>query len=271
MTTSQKRINIILFYILLIAVFAGVIYFIAKPEMTCTDGIKNQGEEKTDCGGPCNPCRKKLQVEQIQINSIERAVDSKGGEDILIEVYNPNEEYGAQSFKYEIYENTAGENISRYKGENFILPKETKHIIVNNYIAQNKANQLTVSIKEESVLWKKITNFRDPNLIVYNDKYTLETQGSAYSALTGLLVNKSAVDYGLVKVKGILRNPAGVLVSASHQIVETMPSGTKREFRIIFPMKFSEEIATNKIEIETNIFDSENYLKTRGQQDTWDQ
>ena len=255
----------------MLSALVGVIYFITRPEMTCTDGIKNQGEEKTDCGGPCNPCKKKLQIEQIQINSIERATDGKGGEDILIEVYNPNEEYGAQSFKYEIYENATEENVSRYKGANFILPKETKHIIVNNYIAQDKTSELTVSIREENVLWKKITNFRDPNLIIYNDKYTLETSGSAYSALTGLLVNKSAVDYGLVKVKGILRTSTGALVSASHQIVETMPSGSKREFRIIFPMKFSEEVATNEIEVETNIFDSENYLKTRGRQDTWDQ
>ena len=25
---------------------------------TCADGIKNQGEDKVDCGGPCLPCRK---------------------------------------------------------------------------------------------------------------------------------------------------------------------------------------------------------------------
>lgn len=26
------------------------------PAPTCKDGIKNQGEERIDCGGPCNPC-----------------------------------------------------------------------------------------------------------------------------------------------------------------------------------------------------------------------
>ena len=25
---------------------------------TCSDGIKNQGEEDIDCGGPCKPCKK---------------------------------------------------------------------------------------------------------------------------------------------------------------------------------------------------------------------
>jgi hypothetical protein len=271
MTATQKRINIILFYVLLIAAFAGVTYFIAKPEMTCTDGIKNQGEEKIDCGGPCNPCKKKLQVENLVVNSIERVSDGNSREDIVIEIYNPNEEYGVQMFKYKIYEDAAGKNISRHDGKDFILPKETKHIIINNYIAQNKEKQLVVVIDDKSIVWKKITNFRDPNLVIYNSKYKVETMGNVYAVLTGLLVNKSAGDYQVVKVKGILRNAQGKLMSASHQTVSALPAGSKREFRITFPTKFSEKVATNEIEIETNIFDSENYLKTRGRQDKWDQ
>lgn len=31
-------------------------YVYSEPEPTCYDGIRNQGEEKTDCGGPCSPC-----------------------------------------------------------------------------------------------------------------------------------------------------------------------------------------------------------------------
>jgi hypothetical protein len=271
MTRSQKRINIVLFYILLVVGFIGVTYFITRPEITCTDGIKNQGEEKIDCGGPCSPCKKQLQVKSLKVNSIERVNDGKGTEDLLIEIYNPNEEYGAKSFDYEIYDGIADGNAHNYKGRSFILPKETKYIIVNKYTAQNNGGKITMLIDEGNTDWKKITNFRDPNLIVYNNKYTLETSGGAYSDLTGLLVNKSVVDYELIKIKGILRNTQGELVSASYQTMNTLPSGNKREFHIIFPMKFSGEPMTKEIQVETNIFDSENYLKTRGQQDKWDQ
>jgi len=271
MTTSQKRINIILFYILSIIAFAGVIYFMTKPEMTCTDGIKNQGEEKTDCGGPCNVCKKKLKVQKLQVKSIERADDGKGSEDILIRIYNPNEEYGAKSFKYKIYDGKVSKDSYNYRGESFILPKESKYIIVNKYIAKSKGEKITVLINDESIDWRKITKLKDPNLVIYNDKYSMETSGSAYSDLTGLLVNKSTVDYELIKIKGILRNSKEELVSASYQVMNTLPSGDKREFHIIFPIKFSDKVATKEIEVETNIFDSENYLKTSGQQDKWDQ
>lgn len=30
--------------------------FVAEGEVTCFDGIQNQGEEGVDCGGPCSPC-----------------------------------------------------------------------------------------------------------------------------------------------------------------------------------------------------------------------
>lgn len=271
MTRSQKRINVILFYVLLVTALGAVVYFMIKPEMTCTDGIKNQGEEKTDCGGPCNPCQEKLQVDDLKVVSIERVSDGKGTEDVLIEIYNPNEEYGAKSFKYEIYDGITDGSSHNHKGENFILPRETKYIIVNNYIAQNNSGKLTVVINKDSIDWKRVTNLRDPNLIVYNNKYTLETSGGAYADLTGLLVNKSAVDYESIKVKGILRSADGKLVAASYQIMNTLPSGDKREFHISFPMKFSDDETLKEIEVETNIFDSENYLKTRGQQDRWDQ
>ncbi|MAG91220.1 hypothetical protein CMO83_03985 [Candidatus Woesearchaeota archaeon] len=36
--------------------FAGDIFFVIK-EPTCFDSIKNQDEEKTDCGGICEPCK----------------------------------------------------------------------------------------------------------------------------------------------------------------------------------------------------------------------
>ena len=271
MTRSQKRINVILFYLLLATALGGIIYFIAKPEMTCSDGIRNQGEEGVDCGGPCNPCQEKLQVDDLKVVSIERASDGKGTEDVLIEIYNPNEEYGAKSFRYEIYDGTTDENSYNHKGENFILPRETKYIIVNNYLAQNNSGELTVVITKDSVDWKKVSSLRDPNLIVYNNDYALKTSGSFYSNLTGLLVNKSSVDYETIKVKGVLRNADGKLVSASYQIMNTLPSGGKREFHIPFPMKFLDDEVLKEIEVETNIFDSENYLKTRGQQDRWDQ
>ena len=44
----MQKLKIEIFLLLLCLLGAG----------TCADGIKNQGEDKVDCGGPCLPCRK---------------------------------------------------------------------------------------------------------------------------------------------------------------------------------------------------------------------
>jgi len=269
MNRNQKRINVILFYLLLLAVLGGVIYFMTRPEMTCSDGIKNQGEEKIDCGGPCAPCQKKIQFKDLQIKSIERANNGEGGEDILIQMYNPNEEYGAKVFKYKIYDEDKNSNTANHEGKDFILPKETKYIVIN---LQKKAiGKIKIIIDKKSIDWKKIINFKDSNLVVYNKKYNLGTSDNVYSNLTGLLINKSTTDYRSIKIKGILRDFEGKLVAASYQVISTVPSGSKREFRIIFPKEISSNVATQEIEVETNVLDTENYLKVRGQQNKLDQ
>lgn len=43
-----------------IAVAGDIFYVVDKKPATCLDGIKNQDEEKIDCGGPCAPCKRKL-------------------------------------------------------------------------------------------------------------------------------------------------------------------------------------------------------------------
>jgi len=270
MTTSQKRINIILFYILLIAAFAGVIYFMTRPEMTCTDGVKNQGEENVDCGGPCQACKTEIKKEKLVVKSVETVENDKGGQDVLIKIYNPNEKYGAKMFEYEIYNGEENQNTHNYKGRNFILPKETKHIIVNGYVPQNNAGRIFVKLTD-NIKWEKITKLKNPNLVIYNDKYNMQKTGNKYTTITGIVVNKSMADYRSVKVKGILRDVKGKLMGISYQTLDMLPSGGKRAFQIIFSMKFPNEVSTKEVEVETNIFDPDNYLKVKGQQDQWDQ
>ena len=269
MTRFQKRINIILFYLLLAGAFGATIYFMTRPEMTCTDGIKNQGEEGVDCGGPCVVCEKKLEVEDLKIKSIERADDDQGKEDVVVKIYNPNEEYGAEFFEINIF-SESDKNGKKYNS--FILPKETKYIIINDYVATEKSEGLSVRINEKMIKWQKIINYQDPTLVIYNDEYKLKTSGkNTYASLIGLLVNEGAVDYEIITIKGILRDARGSLISASSQTINTLLAGQKREFHISFPTKFFSKVSKKEIEVETNIFNLENYLKTRGGINSMDQ
>ncbi len=268
MNRTQKKINIILIYLLFIVAFFGVIYFMTKPEMTCTDGIKNQGEEEVDCGGPCKICAEKRQINNLEIKSIERAKDNKSSEDILIKIHNPNKEYGAKSFTINI--SSKSDRIGKVYKE-FILPKETKYIIINHYTAEDKEEKLNISINENDIDWIKMINYQTPKLVVYNDKYQLEVLGNMYAYLTGTLANKGTVDYETIKVKGVLRDVNGVFISATSHIINTLSAGSQREFRLSFPRELVDIVAQQEIEVETNIFNTDNYLKTKGEKNYIDQ
>ena len=268
MNKNIKRIIIILIYLAIIAIFSLVIYFIFKPEPSCFDGIKNQGEEGIDCGGSCQKkCEKKINYQKLEVKSIEMADDGQGAKDVLIKIYNPNEEYGAKNFRFVI----ADDLNSRSKFyEDFILPKETKYIVINGYKLASDANQIKVGIDNNNIDWRRAINYRDPKLIIYNERYALEASGGDYAKIVGLLVNKSSVDYETIKIKGILRDEQGKFLGGSYHIINTIPAGNKREFIIHFPTSPQTKVANIEVQAETNIFNNDNYLKKEGRDNLLD-
>ena len=54
---SQKPLVIIRFHVLFL-VFCIQNDICNRTGELCHDGVKNQGEEEIDCGGPCDPCGK---------------------------------------------------------------------------------------------------------------------------------------------------------------------------------------------------------------------
>ncbi len=267
MDKNLKRIIIISVYLLAIVIFALVIYFIFKPDPSCSDGIKNQGETGIDCGGPCGACQQKITHQKLEVKSIELASDGQGGNDILIKVYNPSEEYGARSFQFIIADDQGNKSQSY---QDFILPKEEKYIIITGYALNKGATNIQVGIDNENIDWRRAINYRDPKLIIYNDRYELSTTGGNYAKIIGLLVNKSAVDYETVKVKGILRDQDGKFLGGSYHIINTLPANSKREFLIQFPNNLG-EVNNIETQAETNIFSSDNYLRAEGQSNYLDE
>ena len=261
MDKNIKRIVIVLIYLSIFAILGAVVYFMMKPDPSCNDGVKNQGEEGIDCGGMCAPCRQEIKYDNLEVKSVEIANDGKGANDVVIKIYNPNEEYGAKSFQF-VIQDDLGNRSPVYR--DFILPKETKYVIVNEYKLAEGANNIEVGINNKGVDWQRAVKYRDPRLVIFNERFEKSQSGGNYGKVIGLLVNKSAVDYETIKVKGILRDGRGNLVGASYQIINTLPAGSKREFHIIFPVDLGKEISKVEVEAETNIFENDNYLKIEG-------
>jgi translation elongation factor EF-1beta len=252
-------------------VIGSVIYFIAQPRPSCKDGIRNQNEQGVDCGGPCFTCIEEKIPVDLDILDAEVVHDIDNKYDVTIRIKNQNEIFGASGIKFKvIFENENGEEIAsreEYKGY-FILPKEEKHLIVQGILIENRPTQVRVEIQDVS--WEEFAQYEEPRLVILNANYKEDPEEGGFSKVTGTLVNKSGVDFETIKVNVIIQDENGGLLATNYQIVNTVRADEQRNFIMFFSHEFPGSVANTKIEPETNVFDSDNYIKIHGTVEQWE-
>ncbi len=246
-----------------------VFYFMGKPTPSCEDGIRNQNEEQIDCGGPCKPCPIKVKLQELEVGKIE-FVNQGNHYLVVAEVKNTNQNYGVASFRYRFYDREE-DRASQAWQIGFILPGGSKHLIGYRVASSSDSPDFKLEFDRDSFQWKKFSNYALPKLEINNTKYEVLGGGNPFfSQARGILVNGSDADFELITVKVFLRDSNGGLIGAGQQSMNTLQSGTRREFVINFSQRFSTEVGLMKQEVETNIFDSENYIRIHGRPEVWD-
>ena len=100
---KKKRIIIVSLVTGFFVLAGFFVYLSAKPEATCLDGKKNQGEIGIDCGGPCKTkCQDLSSLQPIQVSQKQMVNAGLNVYDVLISVHNPNTRFGAALFSYRI-------------------------------------------------------------------------------------------------------------------------------------------------------------------------
>ncbi|HHX58325.1 MAG TPA: hypothetical protein GX706_00975 [Candidatus Moranbacteria bacterium] len=266
-----KRVLILVTYLVIALSLGLVFYFFLKPASSCEDGIRNQGEAQVDCGGPCRPCSSVVSLQELEMGEIEWINQAENNYDVTIQVRNPNEFYGVAKFKFKIYDRIKGETEASWQ-EGFILPGETKRLIAYGVTAVNdQAPDFVIKLDKDSFIWEKFSDYAMPNLEIYNPAYQELEQGSPFfSRVNGVVVNNSNVDLETIKVKVFLKDDQNKLLATGEQAMNTVQAGNRREFIINFPHRINGVISSVEREVETNIFDSENYIRVHGQPERWD-
>ncbi len=258
----QKRFIILVVYALIFIAIGSWIYTIITPEPTCFDGKKNQQEEEIDCGGPCQKkCQKEIVVENLQIQEKDFVTARENEFDVMAKITNPNSRYGAAKFKYEFTLLDNADNVLQKRaGESYVLPGENKYLLEMNL--QSEVKPTKVDLKIFDYKWQEFVGFEEPKLIVYDEKFMAYNDTYANSRVTGLLKNESNFDFNSVQINIILRASNGKLLALAQSEMRTVPSGEERDFNIIWPYLFSDEVEKVEIRAEANVFDSLNFMKT---------
>lgn len=268
---QTKRIKIILSYIAVFFVLFLAFYFMLKPNATCTDGKQNQREVGVDCGGPCSPCAAKLIPKDLTVLKTEWVYDTENKFDATIKVKNPNNLLGAEKIIYEISLLDSQKNILGKSGdlEDFILPEEEKYLMAHGIEASALPAEAKIEIK--SIEWKKFSQYEEPRFSILRKNYEVSSGGAAnFSQLKGALINKSEIDHETIKVKLLLRDKDNNLLATNYQVMNTVRAEEEREFIISFPRSFPGEVVNIEVIPETNVFDSDNYIRIHGNPEVWE-
>ncbi|MCX6764031.1 MAG: hypothetical protein NTZ97_04890 [Candidatus Moranbacteria bacterium] len=260
---KKKRTIIVSVYSAILLLILLGIYACVKPKPSCFDGQKNQNEENIDCGGVCvKKCEIELKENIAVMNA--GAVESgiAGQYDIYGQVENPNSFYGSNKFSYTFQIKDAGGTVmAEKKGINYILPRETKYIVVSNINLPRAPASVGMVVEETE--WVEFQNdyFERPQLNVVNKNYQEIAGGVGFAEATGLLKNESPFDFNKINLEVILKDGSGRIVALNSTKMDTVRSKENRDFRAVWPNRFSGTVANMEVQVEVNVFDSESFVK----------
>lgn len=253
----MKRAVIFVAYVLFFGVLSALLYYIFEPAPTCNDGVINQSENGVDCGGPCAPCKKKIDAQEIKIDEKHFIYGNKNQFDVMASITNVNDAYGAVSFNYEFQLlDQAGNVLEKRTGNSFILPDENKYIIELNLYSAVNPYKLNFEIKD--VVWDEFLEYAEPKLSIYQKNYYEESEKNIAS---GLLRNESYFDFNSIEITVVLRDANGKPVALGKNEMRTIKSQEERDFKLVWPYRFSGNVADADIKAEADVFDSDNFMK----------
>lgn len=263
MSRDTKRWIIVGTYILLFAGFGFSVYATVKPQATCTDGKQNQNEAGIDCGGVCGACAKALPAEDLQVREVNVVYGGQNKYDVMANLYNPNDRYGASEFSYTFFVKDAqGNIIMQRSGKSFILPKESKHILEIGLDSSEPIDR--VGIEVSRIEWQLFSGYQEqPAIKVFSKNFEYTASGTGFAKASGVVENQSPYDFQSIVIKVILRDASGKPIAFNSTEQRTVAAGQRRDFSLVWPSSFPGEVDAAKMEteVEADVYHSDNFIR----------
>ena len=236
-------------------------------EATCFDGIQNQNEEGTDCGGACISCKAAAErlLQDIIIYWAQAFPVKQGLYDFAAYIENPNFSYGGEEIVYRfVAYDMDGREVGSFDGMTFILPHEKKYIIAPQSGGLDRTPAST-TFDIQSIAWQKLTNFSDPGL--YVEERLFATQPDApgtYAQGSGTVVNGSPYNVRSIEVAFIAFDSSGNPLAVNRSEIETVRSKERRFVKVVWPQSFAGVVDDFSVWAYSNFFANENFLSSHG-------
>jgi len=269
----RKQIIIgIIFILILVLIGTGVYFAWFKQVPTCTDGIKNQGEENVDCGGLCLSCEYRT-IKDIEVQLVKFLPLKENRYDLMAKTSNPNSNYGLQKIKYvfKLY-GAAGNLLKEQTGSNFILPKQNKYLVEGSVAADGAVARVEFSIEKPDITeWQKLKEGYNLDLYIQDRQFKSSDDLFDAAQASGVIKNNSNFDFNTVYVSVILFNESKEIVGVNKTEAQTIPAGGERYFSVSWPASFGADVKSFDMQVDTNLFSDANFMRQYGEGEPFQQ
>lgn len=187
--------------------------------------------------------------------------------DFLVEIKNPNLDFGASSVFYEASIFGRGGGLSDVlSGFINLLPGQTRYEIISPI----KFNQeiSNVVFKITNVDWQKLKEYIPQSLFLVKNQEYLEP-GQGFPRLRATLFNDSNFDFDRVDVYVVLFGENDKILAVNKTDIRTFLARTDRFFEVRWLKSFEGEVRRMEIEAYTDVFKNENFIKQHGTQENF--
>ncbi|MBI1755421.1 hypothetical protein HY250_01665 [Candidatus Azambacteria bacterium] len=244
-------------FIFVLVLLLAVAYQSFKPQVSCTDGVRNQGEQKVDCGGPCAAC-KETRLRDVEVLS-HNLLKADSVYDAVAQVRNPNPAHGARSLVYVFHFYDEKKNmIGERSGSVYLLAGQTRYIVESNIALSQQAAFEAFSITG-TVAWEiqeRLTG--QAALPVFSKKFEkISPPGIGFAKVTGTVENQTQYTFSAVDVQVVLVDKNQQPIAAGRTQINNLRFGESRALTVLFPSEIPLPVDVYA-EAVTNVFDDSN-------------
>jgi hypothetical protein len=256
---TKKRIVVVFAYLLLFSAVIFVIHFFVASPATCTDKKQNQSERGIDCGGPCSPCNDLSNIQSIIVKKQAVANGGNNTYDAIFQINNPNDTFGAKSFKYTAtLKDSEGKIIATREGSSYILPTDTRYVTELGISTDDNAVPASIGFVISDPQWSALEDVDKPQLNVYGKKFGPLPVGVGNEA-DGIIRNDSPYDLKEVTIVVVLKDGDGNIVGVNQTQADSVRTKEEREFRLSWPYSLGADVSSMDVDPQTDVFDPQNF------------
>ena len=249
-----------------LAIILGIVWLFYRalvPAPTCTDGIRNGGEDGVDCGVAACGTLCPVEVKPLETTAPVIIKNGDGSTDVLIHLENPNPLYGASRVDYTLSVTSAdGSSLATRRGTTYVNPAQPSYVDFPLGHLTSDAAKAELQFTAADVQWNALTVDAkgDIQFGVRDEQMTPASASYRYSAT---VINQSKFTFDSVDVTVLLTDSSGKLVGAGSTVMRTLATGEQRGVVLDWPFAVPGVTRAQAV-VTTNVFANANFIRTYG-------